>query len=338
MTLITAFQHVGMGVHDTDRTYEFYRKLMGFRVKLSDQTSYLEEMGPIIGAVVEMRALMAMNARGGAAIELIEHTSTRPLEPPEPVQWGDLGYLELGLKAFNLDQLYLDLKRKGVEFLTPVRSMELSVGGRERYAYLRDPDGLLLQLVEEKGGKRPAVAGVRHVALGVSDMEKARSFYRDVLGFADVLNEFKGRVPELDEVTGGKEMELVVLGHRAEGESAMPLLERAMVKLVFTPGYKGKTIYEGRRWGDIGLMEMAFDVNDLAGTVNGIIAKGAELFHPPTFVDMGSGTAGRFSYIKDPDGNVVEMVAVEKVLHMPPQVVKPVLGGLLKAAAAMRIL
>jgi len=25
-----------MGVHDTDRTYEFYRKLMGFRIKLSD--------------------------------------------------------------------------------------------------------------------------------------------------------------------------------------------------------------------------------------------------------------------------------------------------------------
>jgi catechol 2,3-dioxygenase-like lactoylglutathione lyase family enzyme len=336
--LITAFQHVGMGVHDTDRTYEFYRKLMGFRVKLSDQTSYLEEMAPIIGAVVEMRALMAMNAKGGAAIELIEHVSTRPLEPPQPVQWGDLGYLELGLKAFNLDQLYLNLKRKGVEFLTPVRSMELSVGGRERYAYLRDPDGLLLQLVEDKGGKRPAVGGVRHVGIGVSDMEKARSYYHDVLGFADLLHEFEGRVPELDEVTGGKEMELVVLGHRAEGESAMPLLERAIVKLIYTPGYKGKVIYEGRRWGDIGLMEMAFDVSDLAGTVNGLIAKGAELYHPPTFVDMGSGTAGNFSYIKDPDGNVVEMVAVEKVLHMPPQVVKPVLGFLLKAASALRIL
>lgn len=336
--MITAFQHVGMGVRDTDRTFEFYRKLMGFRVKLSDQTSYMEEMAPIVGALVEMRALMAANAYGGASIELIEHTSTRPLEAPEPVQWGDIGYLELGLKAFNLDQLYLDLKSKGVEFLTPPRSLELSTGGRERYAYLRDPDGLLLQLAEVKGGKRPAVGGVRHVAIGVSDMERARSFYRDVLGFGDVLHEFKGRIPELDEVTGGKEMELAVLGHRPEGESAMPLLERAIVKLVYTPGYEGKFIYEGRRWGDIGLMEMAFDVNDLAGTTNGLISRGAELYHPPTFVDMGSGTAGRFAYIKDPDGSVVEMVAVEKVLHMPPRVVKPVLGAMLKAATALRLL
>ena len=335
--MITAFQHVGMGVRDTDRTYEFYRKFMGFRIKLSDQTSYLEEMAPIVGAVVEMRALMAMNVGGGAAIELIEHTSTRPMEPPEPVQWGDIGYLEIGLKAFNLDQLYIDLKSRGVEFLTPVRSIDLSTGGRERYAYLRDPDGLLLQLVEVRGGKRPAVGGVRHVAIGVSDMEKARSFYRDVLGYGDVLHEFKGRIPELDEVTGGKEMELVVLGHRSEGESAMPLLERAIVKLVYTPGYKGKVIYEGRRWGDIGLMEMAFDVSDLAGTVSGLIAKGAELYHPPTHVDMGSGTSGSFSYIKDLDGNVVEMVEVEKVMHASPKVMKRVMIWLLKAAAALRL-
>jgi len=335
--LITAFQHAGMGVQDTDRTYEFYRKLMGFRVKLSDQTTYLEEMAPIIGAVVEMRALMAANLRGGAVIELIEHTSTRPMEPPQPVQWGDIGYLELGLKAFKLDQLYLDLKSRGVEFLTPVRSMELSTGGRERYAYLRDPDGLLLQLVEVEGGKKPAVGGVRHVAIGVSDLEKARDFYRDVLGFGDVLHEFKGRMPELDEVTGGKEMELAVLGHRPQGESAFPLLERAIVKLVHTPGYKGKAIFEGRRWGDIGLMEMAFDVSDLAGTVNGLISGGAELYHTPTHVDMGSGTTASFSYIKDPDRNLLEMVEVEKVMHASPRFMKHVLVWLLKAAAAMRL-
>jgi catechol 2,3-dioxygenase-like lactoylglutathione lyase family enzyme len=335
--MITALQHVGIGVRDTDRTFEFYRKLMGFRIKLSDQTSYMEEMTPIIGALVELRALMAMNVGGGGAIELIEHTSTRPQEPPDPVQWGDIGYLELGLKAFNLDQLYLDLKSKGVEFLTPVQSMELSVGGRERYAYLRDPDGLLLQLVEVDGGKRPAVGGVRHVAIGVGDLGKARDFYAGVLGFGEVLNEFNGRIPEMDAVTGGREMEMAVLGHNPEGESAMPLLERAIVKLVHTPGYKGKIIYEGRRWGDVGLMEMAFDVSDLPGTVNGLISRGAELYHPPTRVDMGSGTIGSFAYIKDPEGNVVEMVEVEKVMHASPKVMKYVLVWLLKAAAALRL-
>jgi len=335
--MITAFQHVGMGVHDAGSTYEFYRKLMGFRIKLSDQTSYLEEMEPIVGALVEMRAIMAMNVAGGGAIELIEHTSTKPIEPAEPVQWGDIGYLEVGLKAFHLEELYLDLKSKGVEFLTPVRSMELSSGGRERYAYLRDPDGLLVQLVEVDGGKRPTVGGVRHVAIGVSDMGRAREFFGGVLGFSEVIHEFKGRLPELDEITGGKDMEMVILGHRPGGESVLPLLERAIAKLVYTPGYRGKPTYEGRRWGDIGLMEMAFDVTDLAETVNGLISRGAELYHPPTRVDMGSGTIGVFAYIKDPEGNTVEMVEVEKVMHASPKVMKYILVWLLKAAAKLRL-
>ena len=191
--MITAIQNVGMGVNDAWSTYEFYRDLLGFRIKLSDRTSYVEELKPIIGALVEMRIITALNIAGGAMIKLVEHTSTRPMEPAEPVQWGDLGYLELGLKAYRLEELYLDLRSKGVEFLTPVRAMELSSGGWERYAYLKDPEGFLVQLVEVDGGKRPAVGGVRHVAVGVSDMAKALDFYNGLLGFNEIIHEFKGR-------------------------------------------------------------------------------------------------------------------------------------------------
>ncbi len=336
--MITAFQHVGIGVHDVERTYDFYRDLMGFRVKLSDKTEYQVEMTPIVGALVEMRVIMAMNVAGGAAIELVEHTSTKPMEPEEPLQWGDIGYLELGLKAYHLDDIYLDLKSKGVEFITPVLSMELSSGGTERYTYLRDPDGLLVQLVEVPRRKHSSsVGGARHVAIGVSDMGEARDFYGDVLGFSDLLHQFKGHTPELDDVTGGKGMEMVILGHRPGAESVLPLLERAIIKLVHTPGYKGKPAFEGRRWGDIGLIEMAFDIIDLAESTNDLISKGAELFHPPTRVDMGQGTIGSFSYIKDPDGIIVEQVEVEKVMWVSPKVMKYVLVWLLKAAAKLRI-
>jgi catechol 2,3-dioxygenase-like lactoylglutathione lyase family enzyme len=336
--MITAFQHVGMGVHDIERTYNFYRDLMGFRVKLSDQTEYQVDMAPIVGDLVEMRVIMAVNVAGGAAIELVEHTSTKPMEPEEPLQWGDIGYLELGLKVYHLDDIYLDLKSKGVEFITPVLSMELSSGGTERYTYLRDPDGLLIQLVEVPKRKHAfSVGGARHVAIGVSDMEKARNFYSKVLGFSDLIHQFKGHMPELDDVTGGKEMEMVILGHRPESRSVLPLLERAIVKLVHTPGYTGKPTFNGRRWGDIGLIEMAFDVIGLAESTNRLISKGAELLHHPTPVDMGQGTIGSFSYIKDPDGIIVEQAEVERIMWVSPKFMKYVLVWLLKAAAKMRI-
>ena len=50
------------------------------------------------------------------------------------------------------------------------------------------------------------------------------------------------------------------------------------------------------------------------------------------FIDIGS-----FSYIKDPDGVIVELVEVEKVMWVSPRVMKYVLVWLLKAAAKLRI-
>ena len=336
--MITALQHVGMGVRSIERTYRFYRDLMGFRVGISDQTEYQADMAPMVGDLVEMRVMMAANVAGGAAIELVQHTSTPPREAGEPLQWGDLGYLELGLKVHHLEDVHLDLERRGVEFVTPVLSMELSSGGTERYAYLRDPDGLLIQLVEESTRNRASsVGGARHVAIGVSDMGRARDFYREVLGFTEVIHEFAGRMPELDAVTGGREMEMVILRHGGERKSALPLLERAIVKLVHTPGYRGRPTFEGRRWGDVGLMEMAFDVTDLAESTDHLVARGADLVHPPTWVDMGQGTLGAFSYVKDPDGTLIEQAEVERIMWVSPRAMRYFLVWILKAATKMRI-
>jgi catechol 2,3-dioxygenase-like lactoylglutathione lyase family enzyme len=314
--MISTFHHVGIGVNDAARAYRFYRDELGFRQKLADRTAYADELSSIIGASVKMRMIMASNERGGGAVKLVEHLSTRPLQPQEEVQWGDIGLLEIGLGAYRLEELYLDLKSRGVEFLTPVRSMDLSEGGRELYAYLRDPEGSLIQLVESGGGKRPAVGGVRHVAIGVSDMEKARELYGDFLGFDGVVHEFKGRLPELDSITGGKEMELVYLEQGAVPGAPMILSHRALIKLVYTPGYNGNPIYEGRRWGDIGLTEIAFEKDDLGKAVNLLISGGVELLQAPARFPAGAGVRGSFAYLKDPGGVIIEMIEPERMMRV----------------------
>jgi catechol 2,3-dioxygenase-like lactoylglutathione lyase family enzyme len=326
--MITTLRHAAMGVRDAERTYRFYRDFLGFRVLISDRTGYADEMKQIIGALVEMRIMVASNKAGGGAVKFIEHTSTRPMDTPVSVQWGDLGYLELGLEAYRLEELYLDLKSGGVEFITPVRSMELSSGGIERYAYLRDPDGLLIQLVEVNGSKRPAVGGVRHVAIGVPDLQKARELYSDALGFKEVIHDFKGRLPELDEITGGKEMDLAILGLPPGSRNAEPGRLRAIVKLIHTPGYAGKLIYEGRRWGDIGLTEVAFDATDFEETVNNLISVGVELLHPPVRADLGAGSGGTFVYLADPLGGLMKIVEAQKTMQESPGAVKQALSKL----------
>ncbi len=350
--MINAYQHAGIGVHDAGASLEFYRNLLGFRIKANDGTAYREEQVATIGALVELRIIMASNPMGGGVIELCEHTSTKPLEPEQPVRWGDLGFFELGIKARDLSSLYLNLKNRGVDFLTPVRAMELSGGEMLRHAYLRDPDGLLIQLVETepagngagkgngngkgkgKGKGNPRAGGVHHVGLGVRDMESMRRFYGEVFGYTEVEHEFKGYLPELDEVTGGEEMEVVMLKRPdpppGEYRGSLPGLDAGRLKLVRTTRYQGVPIYRDRRWGDIGMMEMAFDVDDIAGTVNSAIAGGASICLAPMRVDMGTGSAGSVAYVTDPEGNYLELVETEKVFWMKPALLNKVLTPLLK--------
>ncbi len=335
--MITAFQHIGIGVHDVDETYDFWRNKLGFKMKLNDHTGYDEQMESILGERCEMRMLMAMNVAGGGAIEVVQHTSTTPKEPPSQVEWGDIGILEVGVKAFRLDEVFDHLKGGGVQFVTGIKSMKLDGGKTVRYAYLRDPDGLLVQLVEDPAGNRRRVGGISHVAVGVTDLDAAKDFYSNVLGFDQFLLETDDFIgPE--EVTGGKKTRMAIMHQPHHLKSSLPVLEPGSVRLVQTPDFEGKHTFEGRRWGDIGCIEFALDVDDVKSTFEKAVAEGAESYQPPTLMDMGSGSVGSFAYVKDPDGNTVEMVEVNKVMFVSPSVMKNVMYWPMKAAARVGIL
>lgn len=49
--MIHAMQHVGQGVWDVDKTYDFYTRFLGFKVKLNDITIASKEMASVIGSV-----------------------------------------------------------------------------------------------------------------------------------------------------------------------------------------------------------------------------------------------------------------------------------------------
>ncbi len=333
--MITGFQHIGMGAHDVGRTYDFWRKNLGFKMKLNDHTGVDEQMNDILGGPCEMRMLMAMNVAGGGAIEVVQHMSGSR-EPETPLEWGDIGVLDVGLKTFKLDEVCRRLQGRGVALLVQPRSMETGEG-RTRFAYLRDPDGLLVQLIEDTSGKRPRVGGVVQVTVGVRDLERSKEFYRNVLGFEELVWETDD-LSGIDEVTGGKKTRAALVSHPRSMKSGLPVLEPGAVRLVQTTDYQGKSSFEGRRWGDIGCMEFALDVDDVKSTYQGMVAAGAQPYQGPTLMDMGSGSVGSFAYVKDPDGNIVEMVEVNKVMFVSPAVMRNVLYWPLKAAERVGIL
>jgi catechol 2,3-dioxygenase-like lactoylglutathione lyase family enzyme len=333
--MIEGFEHVGMGVTDIKRSFDFYKKVLGFSMKLNEGEAVHDELTPIIGESVQLATIMAMNLSGGAAIELIEHKSTAPRPMPE-VHWGDIGYLAVGLKAFKIDELVGVLEAKGAKFITPVIEFEVSGGGTWKSAFLRDPDGILLELLEteelRKASKKPKIGGFSHVTMGISNMEKTIEFFKRVIGFDEVLLDTEKTPAELEPVTGGQAFRWVTLRQSKEPKSPLPV-ESGMVVLVEARGYEGKPIYEGRRWGDVGIMEMAVEVLDIESTYKSAVERGAEPFTAPADVDMGMGTKGAVAYIKDPDGNPFEMAEAKKVGFLPPKVVGPLLKAVLKISS-----
>ena len=205
--MINSLQHIGQGVWNIDLTYDFYRKYFGYKLKLNDLTIEDEDMAQVIGSVETIRTLMALNAKGGGVLELVEHKS-RPIKPPsEDGGYGNYGILEVGYGVRRIEDVISDFKGRGLHMLTQVYEIPLMGGECWRYAYLQDPDGLMLQLIEDikpdrPQFRKPEVKGVVHVGIGVSNLKRSKMFYESVLGFDKLLYEFHGHIPGMDEIIG----------------------------------------------------------------------------------------------------------------------------------------
>lgn len=331
--MIEGFQHVGIGVSDMERSKDFYKRVLGFSVTLNDHEAEMDEMVSIIGSLERMRVAMAMNLCGGAAVELVQHTSSEPRPLPEALRWGDIGYLSAGVKAYGIEKLVEMLEGRGAGTVSPIVEMPVEQGGTWRSAFLHDPDGILIELLEtaelRAAGGKPRVGGFSHVTIGVEDMAASLGFYSGILSYDLVASDTVGPPPEVEPVAGGQKVRTVMLKRSRRPKSDLPL-EGGMVRLVQALDFKGNHLYEGRRWGDIGLMEMALDVSDASETYSLLCDAGAAAFCPPTTINMGMGSVGTFSYVKDPDDNIVETVEVDKLGFLPPKAVAPLMKALLK--------
>ena len=335
--MINSLQHIGQGVWDIDVTYDFYRKYFGYKLKLNDLTIADEDMAQIIGSVETIRALMTLNVKGGGVLELVEHKSS-PIRPrSEDGGYGNYGILEVGYGVSRIEDVVSDFQDRGIHMLTPVCEIPLLGGGCWRYAYLKDPDGLMLQLIEDIKPGRPQnrkaeVRGVVHVGVGVSNLERSRMFYESVLGFDKLLYEFQGHNPEMDPLTGSPlPMKLTILERSGPICRSAGLLPAGAIKLFEVPEHEGQHIYQGRRWGDIGCMELCMDVSDLEDVVAKMQAKGVEIYLPPVEIDMGSGSKGRVAYIRDPDGTIIELAEVKTVAWVSLSTFMRLVMPLLKA-------
>lgn len=148
---------------------------------------------------------------------------------------------------------------------------------------------------EQPGAKdRPiAINGIHHVGLSVPDIERARDFYVDLLGFEEVNRVEWGGAYEVDAImrlrgSSGRMMILRTANAFIEMfEFATPVPDRPV-------GERGVNQY--------GFTHLCLDVSDTDGAYARLLAAGMDFHSKPV------GTAGvKAVYGRDPFGNVIEL-------------------------------
>jgi catechol 2,3-dioxygenase-like lactoylglutathione lyase family enzyme len=131
-----------------------------------------------------------------------------------------------------------------------------------------------------------------HLVVGVTDMDRALAFYRDVLGMEVVF----------ETLISGEPFDAVLHATRKqEGRVVGGLLGGLMVELLSLGA--GPKVEKQARSGIIGIQNVSLSVTDLDDTHRRIAAAG----HTPDQEPFAIGGVRMF-FVKDPDGTPVEFI------------------------------
>ncbi|MCP4105685.1 MAG: VOC family protein [Desulfobacteraceae bacterium] len=324
--MIHAIQHIGIGVLDHEKMWQFYRDVLGFDVPAAKAHSYAERMHVLTEGVQKRKVVIALNLMGGAMVELFKFTS-KPVRPQPDIVWGDTGILSCFLKVMDIDKAYKTFKDNGVEIVVEPGPMTPAESMGWRQMIIRDPEGNLLSptwtpdmkyALKPKGSN---IGGISGVTIGVSDMEKSLEFYKNVLGYSHVLFDWEGTDSRLSKIPGAeKKMRRVLLSKPGGSTSFFKFYFNAgVIELVEVYGHKPTQTFAGRGWGDQGMMEICFDVDNIENIFEKSIQKGAlSVVKPNTEVfTIGNDVAAYFSYIYDPDKLFVEFAETTQFKVFP---------------------
>ncbi len=318
--IISGIQQVGIGVRDLRKAWDWYIKAFGMDCPIFEEEAEARLMLPYTGGKPRSRhAVLAMNLQSGGGFEVWQYKGREPQDRNQETQAGDLGIFSCKMKVKNADEAYNHFKETGVKVLgEPIADPS----GNKSF-FVSDPFNNIFHIVEATDwfmNLRKISGGSYGAIIGVSDIEKARKIYTDILGYDKVIYDVTGTFNDLVSVPGGKgNFRRMLLGRvkpftgafsKLFGESVIELLEAKDITVT--------KIFDGRYWGDPGFIHLCYDINGM-GNLRKYCAEAGSPFtvdsqqsHEGNSFDMGE-AAGHFAYIEDPDGTLIEFVETHKL-------------------------
>ncbi len=148
--MITSILHVGLTVTDLDRSIEFYRDILGltFQGELTMEGDATEKLFGKPGCRARVAYLNGSDQLQVPPVELIQFTSVSAAS-----KQSDLFSTSISEICFLTDDLWREYHRLcglGVEFLSEPQDFDFTADGfgKSRAVYFKDPDGIILELME----------------------------------------------------------------------------------------------------------------------------------------------------------------------------------------------
>jgi catechol 2,3-dioxygenase-like lactoylglutathione lyase family enzyme len=318
--IISGIQQMGIGVMNVEEAWKWYIDQFGMDCCVFDDNAAAKLMLPYTGGLPRNKhAILAMNLQSGGGFEIWQYTEREPVKIKEEIMIGDLGIIACKIKAKNIKVTLASYQKKGI----PVASEAAIDPSGKMTFFMKDPYGNIFQLVEGTDwfrNEKKDTGGSYGAIIGVSDIEKARIVYSDILGYDEVIYDTTSVFADLADLPGGKKECRRVLLKRSKpfAGAFSKVLGDSVIELLSTPSNPGKKIYENRFWGDPGFIHLCYDMHGMDELKNYCESKGfpftvdSKKSHEGNSFDMGE-AAGHFSYIADPDGTLIEFVETHRV-------------------------
>ena len=302
---LSGIQQIGIGVQDAQEAMHMYNDVFGMNVLVFDDVAQASLMTQYTGnTIYNRRAILTMNLKGGGGFEIWQYKDRKP--ETATCKLGDIGIYAAILKSDNLLESHKRLQSNSNVVVSEIHNKE----NQPDYFWITDSYKNTFKIISSTNwflDKKTDLGGVVGAVIGVSDMEKALSFYRNVIAIDEILYDY-----QFEE--HGIQYRKVGLSKTATNKGAFnKLLGDVTVELIQVLNQKANKIYENRFWGDCGFIHLCFDVLDMTSLKNHAESLGYKFTVDSDNTFEMDNASGRFCYIEDADGTLIELVETHKV-------------------------
>ena len=199
---LVGIQQIGIGTEDMVASWKWYADMFQMNVRILEDDTVAERMLPYTNNKPEKRhACIAANLQGGGGFEIWQYSERKPLPIDFDVQIGDLGIFCVKIKSHDIAAYHAELAAK----YKNITQIQTEPNGMPTF-YVRDPNGNLFQVVEDKYmfiDEKRYSGGVVGAMIGVTDIDKALTVYRDILGYDTVVYDKNGAFSDWQTLRGG---------------------------------------------------------------------------------------------------------------------------------------